>query len=311
LAKFLVTGGAGFIGSHLTEELVSRGEEVSVIDNLSTGKKENLDPIWENIQFIEGDIRDRETCRQAVEGVRCVFHQAALSSVPLSIDKPLLSDDVNVRGTLNLLLASQEAAVDRFILASSASVYGEHPVLPIHEREEPRPLSPYALTKRIGEEYCRIFSRLYGLSTLCLRYFNIFGPRQDPLSQYASVIPCFIEAMLEGRPPVIYGDGEQTRDFTYVSDVVQANLLAEKAADANGEVINVGSGSQTTVNRLFETLACLLEIDIEPVYEEPRPGDVKHSYADISEAQKMIQYRPEVPFDSGLEKTLAWFRKRR
>ena len=311
MAKYLVSGGAGFIGSHITDELIRRGGDVRIIDNLSTGKRENIASVLESVHFIDGDIRDLEACRLAVEGVHCVFHQAALSSVPLSIENPLLSDAINIRGTLNLLLASREAGVNKFVLASSASVYGGNPKLPIHETEESRPLSPYALTKRVGEEYCRIFSRFYGLPTVCLRYFNVFGPRQDPSSQYASVIPRFIEAVLEDRPPVIFGDGEQTRDFIYVSDVVQANLLAADAADANGEVLNIGSGKKITVNQLFHTLIHLLGKHLTPVYDRPRPGDVKHSYADISEAEKMIQYNPEVAFEIGVEKTIAWYRERR
>ena len=308
--KYLITGGAGFIGSHLTEELVRRGESVRIVDNLSTGKRENIDPVLDNIHFIEGDIRDLEICRKAVEGVSFVLHQAALSSVPLSVENPLLSDAVNIRGTLNLLSVSRDAGVEGFVLASSASVYGDEALLPINEEMEPRPLSPYALTKFVGEKYCLLFNRFYGLPTVSLRYFNIFGPRQDPTSHYASVIPSFIKAALGSRPPAIFGDGEQSRDFTYVSDVIDANLLAVQASDLNGQVFNIGSGSQTTVNMLWAFLAHLTGNDIQPVFDPPRPGDVRHSFADISKAKKMIQYEPKITFEAGLEKTYAWYRER-
>lgn len=311
MEKYLVTGGAGFIGSNIAEELVKRGVEVRVIDNFLTGKRENITSFLDKIEFIEGDIRDFKTCRRALEGVDFVLHQAALPSVPLSIKDPLLISEINIMGTLNLLLASREANIKKFVFASSSSVYGNDPRLPKNENMEAVPISPYAITKLVGEMYCRIFSQIYGLSTICLRYFNIFGPRQDPFSQYAAVIPNFIDKMLKGEKPIIFGDGEQSRDFTFVSNVVEANILAAKAEDVTEVVINVACKERTTVNFLVEKINEIIRKNIKPLYEKPRPGDVKHSYADISKAKKMLKYSPGVTFREGLEKTIRLYQERK
>jgi len=309
--KYLVTGGAGFIGSHITEELVKRGHEVRVVDNFLTGKRENIASFLDKIELIEGDIRDFEVCKRASEGMDFVLHQAALPSVPRSIKDPLLTNEINIKGTLNLLLASREVEVKRVVFASSSSVYGDDPQLPKKEGSEGSPLSPYAVSKRVGEMYCQVFSRILGLSTVCLRYFNIFGPRQDPLSQYAAVIPNFITRMLKEEKPVIFGDGEQSRDFTYVSNVVEANILASEAQDVSGEIFNIAYGERTTVNSLAARINEILMEEINPSYDEPRPGDVKHSFADISKARKMLKYEPIVPFDEGLKESIGWFRERK
>ena len=311
MEKYLVTGGAGFIGSNIVEELVKRGVEVRVIDNFLTGKRENITSFLDKIEFIEGDIRDFKTCRRALEGVDFVLHQAALPSVPLSIKDPLLTSEINIMGTLNLLLASREANIKKFVFASSSSVYGNDPRLPKNENMEAAPLSPYAITKLVGEMYCRIFSQIYGLSTICLRYFNIFGPRQDPFSQYAAVIPNFIDKMLKGEKPIIFGDGEQSRDFTFVSNVVEANILAAKAEDVTEVVINVACKERITVNFLVEKINEIIRKNIKPLYEKPRPGDVKHSYADILKAKKMLKYSPGVTFREGLEKTIRLYQERK
>ena len=309
--KYLVTGGAGFIGSHITEELVKRGHEVRVVDNFLTGKRENIASFLDKIELVEGDIRDFEVCKRASEGVDFVLHQAALPSVPRSIKDPLLTNEINIRGTLNMLLASREVEVKRVVFASSSSVYGDDPQLPKKEGSEGSPLSPYAVSKRVGEMYCQVFSRILGLSTVCLRYFNIFGPRQDPLSQYAAVIPNFITRMLKEEKPVIFGDGEQSRDFTYVSNVVEANILASEAQDVSGEIFNIAYGERTTVNSLAARINEILMEEISPSYDEPRPGDVKHSFADISKAKKMLKYEPLVPFDEGLKESIRWYRERK
>ncbi len=311
MERYLVTGGAGFIGSNIAEELVRREAEVRVIDNFLTGKQENIASFLDKIEFIEGDIRDFDTCRHALKDVDFVLHQAALPSVPRSIEDPLLTNDINIKGTLNLLLASKEARVQKFVFASSSSVYGDDPRLPKEEDMAPRPLSPYALTKFVGELYCRIFSKLHRLPTICLRYFNIFGPRQDPFSQYAAVIPTFINKTLKGENPVIFGDGEQSRDFTYVANVVEANILAAKEPDVEGAVINIACGERTTVNSLVNKINDILDEDIKPIHNKSRPGDVRHSFADISKAKKMLNYSPDVSFKEGLEKTIRWYQEGR
>ncbi|MCK4647171.1 MAG: SDR family oxidoreductase [Candidatus Aminicenantes bacterium] len=310
MAKYLITGGAGFIGSHISEELVKRDYEVRIIDNFLTGKKENIASLLDKIELIEGDIKDFKTCQYALEGVDFVLHQAALPSVPRSIKDPLATNENNIRGTLNVLLASREAKVKKVVFASSSSVYGDDTHLPKIEGRQGSPLSPYALSKLVGEHYCRIFSRIYGLSTVFLRYFNIFGPRQDPFSQYAAVIPNFITKMLKGEKPIIFGDGEQSRDFTFVSNVVEANILASKAQDVSGEAFNIACGERTTVNSLANTINEVLNKNIDPVHDEPRPGDVKNSYAEISKARKMLKYEPLVPFNEGLKKTINWYQER-
>lgn len=307
--KYLVTGGAGFIGSHIVGELVHRGQSVRIVDNFSTGKKENIAPFLEKIELIEGDIKDFKVCQQAAKDMDFVLHQAALTSVPRSIEDPLLTNEVNITGTLNLLLASRDAGVQRFVLASSAAVYGDNPGLPKKEDMEGFPLSPYAASKRMGELYCQVFNRVFGLSTVSLRYFNIFGPRQDPSSQYASVIPNFIGKMLKEEKPVVFGDGEQSRDFLYVSNVVEANILASQAREVSGEVFNIGSEERTSVNALVVKLNEVLDKEIKPTYEEPRPGDIKHSYADISKARKMLKYEPSVSFSEGLGETVRWYKE--
>ncbi|MCX7973093.1 MAG: SDR family oxidoreductase [Candidatus Aminicenantes bacterium] len=311
MALFLVTGGAGFIGSHLVEKLISLGEKVRVLDNFLTGKRENLAPYLGKIDLIEGDIRDLEVCRRACEGVNYVFHQAALPSVARSVEDPKTTSEINIEGTLNLLLSAQKCGVKRFVFASSSSVYGDDESLPKREGLEGRPLSPYALSKRTGEEYCRLFYQLYGLSTVCLRYFNVFGPRQDPLSPYAAVIPNFIFRLLQGKEPIIFGDGEQSRDFTYVANVVEANLLTIKADDRiSGEVFNIACGQQISVNTLVTELNRLLGTQIKSIHAEPRPGDIRHSLADISKARRILGFEPRYSFEAGLAHTLNWFKKR-
>jgi len=311
MSKYLITGGAGFIGSHIVEELVKRGHEVRVVDNFLTGKRENIEPFLDKIEFIEEDIRDYNTCQRAVHGVNFVLHQAALPSVPRSVEDPLLTNEINVKGTLNLLLASSRAKVKRFVYASSSSVYGDDPHLPKKEEMEGNPLSPYALTKLVGEKYCQVFSRIYDLSTVCLRYFNIFGPRQDPFSQYAAVIPTFINKMLEGEKPAIFGDGEQSRDFTFVANVVEANILASETANVSGEIFNIGCGEKTTVNSLAAKIGEILSTDIKPIYDKPRPGDIRHSIGDISKARKILKYEALYTLREGLERAVHWYRERK
>ncbi len=308
--KYLVTGGAGFIGSHLVESLLSRGQDVRVLDNFLTGKRENIADFSDKIELIEGDIRDFATCKKALSGVNVVFHQAALPSVPRSVEDPFLTNAINVGGTLNMLIASKEAGIEKFVFASSSSVYGDDPGLPKKEGREGVPLSPYAASKIAGEKYCQVFWQNYGLDTVSLRYFNIFGPRQDPLSQYAAVIPIFITKIGEGVSPVIYGDGGQSRDFTFVRNVVEANLLASKAKDVAGEIFNIACGERITINGLFAKIRDLHDIDIEPVYDKPRKGDILHSFADISKGKKMLKYEPVVSFEAGLKETILWFRGR-
>ena len=309
MAHFLITGAAGFIGSNLVEALLARGETVRGLDNFLTGKRENLNGL-EGAAFVEGDIRDLETCRGACEGVDYVLHQAALGSVPRSVEDPLLSNDCNVTGTLNMLVAARDAGVKRFVFAASSSAYGDTPTLPKVETMPPQPLSPYAITKLVGEEYCRIFTELYGLGTVALRYFNVFGKRQDPFSTYAAVIPKFVSAILKGERPEIYGDGEQTRDFTYIDDVVQVNLRAcDAPSDACGRVYNVAFGERISLNELYREIGRLLGTDLRPVYSAARPGDVKHSLAEISQARRWLGYNPGYDVRRGLAEAIAWYRK--
>ncbi len=283
MLSFLVTGGAGFIGSNIVERLVQEGHKVRVLDNFSTGRRENLSHLLDKIELIEGDIRDLDTCRKAVEGVDFVLHQAALPSVQRSIEDPLTTFQVNALGTLNILIASKERGVKRLVYASSSSVYGDNPKLPKREDMQPLPLSPYAVSKLAGENLCRAFYKSYGLSVVSLRYFNVFGPRQDPKSPYSAVIPRFLTALLNGKSPIIYGDGEQTRDFTYVENVVEANISAVFKEGIDGEVFNIACGKGTSVNQLFRLLRELIGAnDIEPTYAPPRVGEVRHSFADIS-----------------------------
>jgi nucleoside-diphosphate-sugar epimerase len=311
LANILVTGGAGFIGSHLAETLLKQGHQVRILDNFSTGKKENLlfEEPHPSLEVINGDVRDLRDCEKAVAGVEYVFHQAALASVQRSVEDPLTTQAVNVGGTLHILMASREAGVKRVIYASSSAIYGDTPMLPKHEEMPPSPLSPYALQKYIGEQYCRLFSQLYGLDTLSLRYFNIFGPRQDPASIYSAVIPRFIEALVECRSPIVYGDGEQSRDFTYVENVVEANVLAMAVSHGQGDVMNIACGQRTSLNQLLEILQRILRSKVRPIYQDPRPGDVKHSLADIGKAIAFLHYQPRVGIEMGLEKTAGYFAK--
>ncbi len=310
MSKVLVTGGAGFIGSNLTEALLQRGHFVRVLDDFSTGKRENLifDKAYPSLEIIEGDIRDLSTCQKAVQGMEYVFHQGALPSVQRSVEDPGTSNAVNVGGTLNILLAAREKGVKRVMYASSSSIYGDTPTLPKHEEMPSNPLSPYALQKYIGEQYCRLFYQLYGLETISLRYFNIFGPKQDPSSLYSAVIPKFIDALLQGHPPIIFGDGEQSRDFTYIENVVQANLLAMSAEHLHGEAINIACGKRISLNQLSNVLKEILGSKLSPIYQAPRKGDVKHSLADIRKGKEIINYEPKVGIETGLKKTVDFFR---
>lgn len=306
---YLVTGGAGFIGSHIAEKLILNGHKVRVFDNLSTGRIENLDPVEKKIDFIQEDIRDMDRLVQAMSGIDMVFHQAALPSVPRSIEEPRDCHEVNITGTLNVLLAARQAGVQRVIYAGSSSAYGDTPVLPKKEDMTPSPLSPYALAKLTGEYYCRVFSSVYGLETITLRYFNVFGPRQNPESQYAAVIPKFIQAVLNCEKPAVFGDGGQTRDFTYVGNVADANILAALAEKTSGNVVNVAAHIQISLNQLLNTLEIISGRKIHPRYEPPRPGDVRHSFADISRARQLLGYSPAVSFEEGLELTMRWMQK--
>jgi nucleoside-diphosphate-sugar epimerase len=310
MASYLVTGGAGFIGSHLTEELVRRGHRVRVADNLVTGKRRNLDHI-RGVEFLEGDLADLAFAKTATDGMEFVLHQAAMASVPRSVKDPITSNRANIDATLNVLVASRDAGVMRVVYAGSSSVYGDTPTLPKHEGMTPNPLSPYALQKLVGEEYCRMFTRLYGLETVTIRYFNVFGPRQDPGSPYSGVISLFATALLESRRPTIYGDGEQTRDFTYVANVVDGVLKACEARDANGQTINVATGSRMSLNELLKVMNRLAGTSMEPLRQEPRTGDVKDSQADISKAKSLLGYQPTVSSEEGLERTLEWYRSER
>lgn len=307
MAHYLVTGGAGFIGSHLAEELLRRGERVRVVDSLITGKRENIAHL-PGAEFIHGDLADPDVARRAVDGVEYVLHQAAIPSVPRSVEDPLTSHRANIDATLNVLLASRDAGVRRVVYAGSSSAYGETPTLPKVESMPPAPLSPYALQKLVGEQYGQLFTRLYGLETVTIRYFNVFGPRQDPSSPYSGVISLFISALTEGRAPTIYGDGGQTRDFTYVANVVDGVLRACEAPNVSGEVINVATGSRISINALFHAVRTLVGTRVEAVYAPPRAGDVRDSQADITRAQRLLGYSPIVGFEEGLRKTVDWFR---
>ena len=309
MAEYLVTGGAGFIGSHLAEELVRRGHSVRVADSLITGKRSNLDHI-PDIEFLEGDLADLSFAQRAVDGVTYVLHQAAIPSVPRSVADPITSNRANVDATLNVLVAARDARVRRLVFAGSSSAYGNTPTLPKREDMPGNPLSPYALQKVVGEQYLQMFTRLYGLETVSIRYFNVFGPRQDPGSPYSGVISVFATALLENRSPTIYGDGEQTRDFTYVANVVDGVLKACSAPNASGEVINVATGGRISLNELFRSMRALAGGSVEPTYAETRAGDVRDSQADISKARRILGYEPIVTFEEGLKRTLDWYRTR-
>ncbi len=312
MAKMAVTGGAGFIGSNLAEYLLSLGHSLAIVDNFSTGREQNLagwadrDP--DRVQLLRFDVNETDMLRQAFDGAQYVFHQAAIPSVPRSIADPQATNLANISGTLSVLVAARDAHVKRVVVASSSSVYGDDPGLPKTEARTGRTLSPYALSKAVSEEYCRLFYHLYGIETVCLRYFNVFGPRQDPKSEYAAVIPRFATRLLAGIPPVIYGDGEQTRDFTYVSNVVDANWVAATHPMAVGEVFNIGCGSRTSLNQLVNEMSQILKVSCRPTYEPARPGDVKHSLADTDKAKKMLAYEPAVSLREGLVKVIDWYR---
>jgi nucleoside-diphosphate-sugar epimerase len=307
MAKYLVTGGAGFIGSHLSEELVRRGHAVRVADSLITGKRSNLDHV-PGIEFLEGDLADESFAKRAVEGMQYVLHQAAIPSVPRSVQDPIASNRANVDATLNVLVAARDAGVARLVFAGSSSAYGNTPTLPKREDMPSHPLSPYALQKVVGEQYLQMFTQLYGLETVSIRYFNVFGPRQDPASPYSGVISVFATALIENRSPKIYGDGEQTRDFTYVANVVDGVLRACEAPGASGEVINVATGGRISLNQLFETMKKLVSATVRPTYAELRAGDVKDSQADITKARRILGYEPTVSFEEGLRRTVEWYR---
>ena len=305
---FLVTGGAGFIGSHITERLVRNGHHVRVLDDLSSGHEANLATFRDGIEFVEGDIRDEQVVNAAMKGVHVVFHEAALGSVPRSVADPVTTHQVNITGTLNVFLAARDAGVKRVVYASSSSVYGETPVLPKREEMIPQPLSPYALSKLVGEHYASVFKQVYNFEIVSLRYFNIFGPRQDPESQYAAVIPRFITALLNGKAPVVYGDGMQSRDFTFVENVVNANLLASESDNIAGQAFNVACGGRYTLFDLLARTKEILGTDVQPVHEAARAGDVRDSQASIEAAQKTFGYRVTVDFAEGLKKTIEWYR---
>jgi nucleoside-diphosphate-sugar epimerase len=305
--RVLVTGGAGFIGSNLVAELLARGHGVRVLDNFSTGHRHNLAHVEGDIELIEGDLRSYERVHHAVRGCEVVFHQGALPSVPRSVQDPITTSEVNVGGTLNVLLNARDEGVRRLIFASSSSIYGDAPGFPRTEDAAPMPLAPYPVSKLAAEQYCRVFSSVYGLATVCLRYFNVFGRRQDPASQYSAVIPRFITAMRAGQAPTIYGTGRQSRDFTHIDNAVAANLLAMDAPDAWGQVFNVACGTPHSLNELVELLNRILGSEIEPVRGAPRPGDVERSWADISRAEKVLGYEPVVDFEQGIRMTVESF----
>lgn len=309
MTRVVVTGGAGFIGSNLVTALVEQGFDVQVLDNLATGKEQNLAHVRDRITFVKGSIEDLDTCREIMNGCRYVWHLAALGSVPRSIRDPLASNLANVTGTLSVLWAAHKAGVERVVFASSSSVYGRQAILPQQTEHKPNPSSPYAVTKHAGEHYMRVFWECYGLQTVCLRYFNVYGPRQDPESTYAAVIPSFIHSLLHGKPARIDGDGEQSRDFTFVEDCLQATVKAMTAPMAAGQVYNVACSNQTTVNELYRTLCALLQVDIAPVYSDARSGDVRHSRADITRTIADLGYRPQFSLASGLAKALPWYRE--
>ena len=308
--RILVTGAAGFIGSNLVEALVAQGDDVIGVDNFIAGRRENVAQFAGRIEFVEGDVRDLDTCRRVCAGADYVLHEAAIGSVPRSVADPITSNDHNVNGTLCMLVAARDAGVKRFVYAASSSAYGDTEVLPKVEAMRPAPLSPYAVSKYVGELYCQVFAQLYGLPAIGLRYFNVFGRRQDPEGPYAAVIPKFARAILRGERPTLYGDGEQTRDFNYIDNVVQANLAACAApAAAIGEVFNIGGGQRITVNALAGKMIALLGSDVEPEHVPPLPGDVRHSLADIGKARRLLGYDPKIDVLGGLERAIGWYRE--
>jgi nucleoside-diphosphate-sugar epimerase len=309
MATYLVTGGAGFIGSHIVERLVREGQSVRVLDNFATGRRSNIEPFLSKIELHEGDLRKPEDCRKACAGVEVAFHLGAVPSVPVSVEDPVTSHESNVNGTFNLLLAARDAKCRRVVFAASSAAYGDVPDLPKRETARPDPLSPYAVNKLLGEYYSRVFYLCYGLETISLRYFNVFGPRQDPKSQYAAAIPAFVSAILKGEPPMIYGDGEQTRDFTYIDNVVHANMLAARARKTEGQVINIACGERVTVNQIIAQINKLLGRNVKSNHVPERAGDIKHSLADISLAKQVIGFEPLIMFDDGLKLAIEWYRE--
>jgi len=309
MERFLVTGGAGFIGSNICRKLISQGCFVRVVDNLLTGKKSNLNTVIDKIEFIQADMGDEQVARSAMKGIDVVLHEGALPSVPRSVDDPALTHKHCVDATFTLLLAARDAGIKRFVYASSSSAYGDTPTLPKVETMPPQPLSPYAVGKLVGEYYCSVFYKVFGLETISLRYFNVFGPHQDPTSQYAAAIPAFVTAILKDQPPTVFGDGLQSRDFTYVDNVVEANLLAARVKQTAGEVVNIACGEAVTVNEVIDDINEVLGKNIKPKYEPSRPGDVKHSLADITLAQKIIGYKTKMTFRQGLQKAIDWYRE--
>lgn len=309
MRTFLVTGGAGFIGSHIAEALVKRGQAVRVLDNLSTGRRSNMESFRDRIEFIEADLVDGHAVAKAVERVDCIFHQAALASVPRSVDAPLDTHASCATGTVTLLDAARRAGVRRMVYAGSSSVYGDQPSTPKRESDLPAPISPYGAAKLAAEYYCRAFTATYGFETVCVRYFNVFGPRQDPDSPYSAVIPLFITAILAGQRPVIYGDGLQSRDFTYVANVVQANLLAADAPGVAGRTFNAATGRRIDLLTLLDLLNRLFGTDLRPVHTDPRPGDIRESLADISQARAMLGYEPTIDFEEGLRRSIDYYRQ--
>jgi UDP-N-acetylglucosamine/UDP-N-acetyl-alpha-D-glucosaminouronate 4-epimerase len=306
--RYLVTGGAGFIGSNIVDELVRRGHDVVVLDDLSSGKRTNLEQVAGKVDLQVGSITDLDTIQKACEGVDYAIHLAARTSVPRSVKDPIESNRINIDGTLNVLVAARDAKVRRVVFAASSSAYGETPILPKVESMQPAPISPYGVTKYVGELYAQVFGRVYGLENACVRYFNVFGPRQDPTSQYSGVLSRFMLAVLEGKKPVIYGDGEQSRDFTFIENVVDETLRACEAPDASGRVFNGGTGSRITLNQVIHLLAKISGQPIEAVYDPPRNGDIRDSQADISLARRVLGYEPRVQFEEGLRRTWEWYR---
>jgi len=307
MEKFLVTGGAGFIGSNICRRLVADGCFVRVVDNLLTGKRSNLDGVIDKIDFVEADMGVPEVAQSVVKDIDVVLHEGALPSVPRSVDEPELTHQHCVDATFTLLMAARDAGVKRFVYAASSSAYGDTPTLPKVETMPTCPLSPYAVGKLVGEYYCSVFAKVFGLQTVSLRYFNVFGPYQDPTSQYAAAIPAFVTAILKNQSPTVYGDGEQSRDFTFIDNVVAANLCAARAAKTNGEVVNVACGERVTVNAIIGMINEALGKDIKPIYEPTRPGDVKHSHADITAARELIGFEPVMLFKEGLAKAIDWY----
>jgi len=308
MEKFLVTGGAGFIGSNICRRLVAEGCFVRVVDNLLTGKRSNLDDMIDKIEFVEADMGDPNVARSVMKGIDVVLHEGALPSVPRSVDEPELTHKHCVDATFTLLMAARDAGVKRFVYAASSSAYGDTPTLPKVETMPTSPLSPYAVGKLVGEYYCSVFAKVFGLETISLRYFNVFGTYQDPPSQYAAAIPAFVTSILKDQPPTIYGDGEQSRDFTYIDNVVQANLCAARAKKTNGEVVNIACGEKVTVNEIIALINEMVGKKVVPHYAPARAGDVKHSLADITAARKLIGFEPGVLFRDGLQRAIAWYR---